>query len=521
MSQQSYREHSAPSLASLALKHLQSLQAVEAQSQRLLDRAKKAAEWRTLSQTSTSTQHDPTSLRDLLRHASPQEVEDALQDLPTKEAELLLCDWRGIWARPEQLAPPGDWRTWLIQAGRGYGKTKSGAEWAKENLLEMPGCRGIIGAPTIEAARGVCVEGESGLLSCFPQSWLADGRVVWIPSKAEGKVYAKPGAPPSVWKCLTAEKPDKWRGWQGHWLWADELAAWPKRLAAWGQVPYVVRLKWPAAPERAGRVLVTTTPKPYRQIRALHADPLVVVTRGKTAENWHNLNDLTRAELARLKGTREGREQLDGELLDDTPGALWSRKLLEARRVNSVNLMLLTRIVVAIDPAVTATEDSDETGIICAGKDDRGHCFVLEDASMRGKPHEWASRAVELLAKWKGDQFIVEVNQGGDMVAATLRQVDKHASIKEVRASRGKRVRAEPVATAYEAKEVSHVGAEFEELEDQLCTWTPETGEASPDRLDALVWALSDLLGGAVGDEDVRSRPRRATRRTGLAGLDL
>ena len=460
---------------------------------------------------------EPSSLRDLLRRSSPSQIEEAIAGLSEADAEELLYDWDGLWARPNQLAPPGEWRQWMLQAGRGFGKTKSAAQWSKSNLVEMPGCRGVIAARTIEDARDICVEGESGLLSCFPPSWITSGRVTWNRSLGEGFLH-HPDGPPSQWKCRTSEKPDSFRGWQSHWLWADELAAWLKGLAAWEQVPYVVRLKWPDAPERAGRVIISTTPRPLKAIRELHKDPLTVVTRGSTSENWANLNALTRAKLERLKGTRMGRQELEAELLDDVPGALWTRALLESRRVAKVAREALSRIVVAVDPAVTAQEDSDETGIIVEGQGDAGR-YVLADGSMRGKPVEWATRVLDLYEEWEADEIVVEVNQGGDMVANTIRQLPrgKHVSITEVRASRGKRTRAEPVATAFEAGEVKLAGA-FETLEDQLCTWTVDSGE-SPDRLDALVWADTALQGGEVGEDDVAPRVRRPTRRTGLAGM--
>lgn len=412
-------------------------------------------------------------------------IDALMEQLSPAEQVELLYQW-DLWARPEQLEPMGDWRQWALVTGRGFGKSRAGAEWIRKQLVEMPGCRAAIVARTIGDARSTCVEGESGLLSCFPP----DSGVTWNRSLGEGRL---PNG--SSWQCFTSEKPDQLRGPQFHVMWADELAAWLKGLAAWEQASFVVRLPWAADPRRAGRIVVTTTPRPLRQIRELLADPLTVVTRGRTSDNWANLNELTRAKLEKLRGTRLGRQELDGEVLDDTPGALWTRALIESCRKATPPMVSLVRIVVGVDPAVTSTEDSDETGIVVCGKTESGRRFVLEDRSMRGKPHEWAREVVNACNDWQTDEVVVEVNQGGDMVRAVLEEAPggEGLAIHEVRASRGKYTRAQPVATAYEAGEVHHCGR-LETLEDQLCTWTPDSGE-SPDRLDATVWALTALAG--------------------------
>lgn len=436
-------------------------------------------------------------LRALTKGKPPAEVQRAIyalvQTLDEREAEAVLFDWEGVWARPSQIEPPGDWSHWLIIAGRGFGKTRAGAEWVKKQLEEMPGCRVAIVARTIADARDTCVEGESGLLSCFP----ADKQPTW--HRALGEGVCDNG---SSWKIFTSEKPGSLRGPQFHVLWADELAAWEKQRAAWQQVPYTVRLPWAADPKRAGRVIITTTPQPFLEIRELLKDPTTVVTRGTTFENWHNLNAIMRAKAEKLRGTRMGRQELLAEMLDDVQGALWARQLLDKLRRPAAHAtkMLFERIIVGVDPAISSTEDSDETGIVVVGLS-RGKRYVLEDVSLRGKPVEWATAAVDAYHRWKADGIVAEANQGGEMVAGTIAAVDGGVPVRLVHASRGKRTRAEPVATAYERSDCAHLGT-FERLEDQMCTWIP--GEESPDRMDALVWAMTDLEQadtGAVEEE--------------------
>lgn len=410
----------------------------------------------------------------------------ALRRLSDKEAEALLHDWRGLWARENQLPPAGPWRVWLINAGRGFGKTRSAAEWVRQQLTEMPGCRVGIVARTYSDARDVCVEGESGLLSTFSPAE-REG-LEWNRSLGEG--ILRNG---SRWSVFTSEKPDSLRGPQFHCLWADELAAWEKNRAAWEQVPFVVRLPWAASPERAGRIVVSTTPRPVKEIRELMKSPDTAVTGGTSFENWANLNKLAQAKLETLRGTRLGRQELFAEVLDDAPGALWQRANLDKHRVTLAPEM--ARIVVGVDPAVTSGEDSDETGIIIAGKGVDGRFYVLSDRTCRLSPDGWARRVVEAFEEYQADRVVAEVNQGGDLVERILRNISKNVAYKGVRASKGKRVRAEPIAALYEQGRVSHVGA-HERLEDQQCNFTPDGFEGSPDRVDALVWALTELTEG-------------------------
>lgn len=380
-------------------------------------------------------------------------------------------------ARQNQITPDGDWLTWVILAGRGWGKTRTGAEDAAWSGMANPGWRIAVVAPTAADARDTCIEGDSGLLNVLPREAVQ----TW--NRSLGELILING---TRYKAFSADEPERLRGPQHHRAWADELAAW-RYPEAWDQLMFGLRLgEHPQA-------VVTTTPKPTPLVKALVAAKTSNVTRGSTFDNAANLAPSALQMLKdKYEGTRLGRQELEAEILGDLPGALWSLSTLDAYRLRETPQM--GRIVVAVDPAVTATEASDEHGIIVAGlADQRG--VVLEDASLSGSPNEWARRAVSLYRSWGADAIVIEVNQGGDMVAHTIRTIDPNVKIKEVRASRGKHVRAEPIAALYEQGRVAHVGA-FPELENQMTQMTTEgyQGEGSPDRVDALVWAMTELF---------------------------
>jgi len=400
---------------------------------------------------------------------------DALfRNLDPADIERLLVDWR-VWRRPKQATPPGNWSIWVILAGRGFGKTRTGAEWVREEVD-----RGLVGhialvGPTAGDVRDTMIEGESGLLGVFPR----DERPRYEPSKR--RVTFSNGA---VATAFSADEPDRLRGPNHDLAWCDELAAW-RYPDAWDMLTFGLRIG------DHPRALVTTTPRPTPIIRSLVARDDVAVTRGSTFENRANLAPSFFQEIvARYEGTRLGRQELHAEILDDVDGALWSRDMIETARVSS--FPDLTRIVVAIDPAASSKETSSETGIVACGLGADGHGYVLEDRSLRGTPHEWASEAIASYHRLKADRIVAEANQGGDMVRHTLDTVERGVPIRLVHASRGKRVRAEPIAALYEQQRIHHVGM-FADLEDQLCSWVPDLS-ASPDRLDALVWALTELV---------------------------
>ena len=390
---------------------------------------------------------------------------------PTKTGNLKK--WREI-ARPEQIAPPGDWSVWLILAGRGWGKTRTGAEWFREQAQNVPLLRII--APTYADARDTCVEGESGLKAiCEP------GELVkWNRSMGEGEF--KNGA---RFKVFSGEEPERLRGPQSYADWCDELAAWQYSQATWDMAMFGLRLG------ENPQACVTTTPKPVQVVRELLKAPTTHITRGSTYDNRANLAPSFFTQIiAKYEGTRLGRQELNAELLEDTPGALWQRGQLELLRVDAAPP--LQRIVVAIDPAATSHEGSDETGIVVAGRSADKQGYLLEDASGRYTPDQWARVAIDLYHKHRADRIVYETNQGGEMVEHTLRTVWSAAPLKGVNASKSKQARAEPISALYEQGKVHHVGAQFAQLEDQLCNWLP--GDKSPDRLDAMVWAFTELL---------------------------
>ena len=401
-------------------------------------------------------------------------------------ADALEDDWLNF-ARPSQLAPPGDWTIWLILAGRGWGKTRTGAEWCRGMVEGGQSRRLALVAATASDAREVMIEGESGILAISPK-W---NRPEYEPSKR--RLTWPNGA---IATTYSAEEAERLRGPQHDAAWCDELGAWKNREATWDQLMFGLRLG--ARP----RAIVTTTPKPLKLIKDLvNRDGRdVVVTRGSTRENEKNLAPtFLNTIVGRYAGTRLGRQELEAEILEDADGALWTREVIEDNRIETAKVEF-RRVVVAIDPATSSGESADETGIIVAAIDADGHGYVIEDATGRYTPTEWAKKAISLYRRHRADRVVAEVNQGGAMVESTLRVVDPNVSYKAVHATRGKIVRAEPVAALYDQHRIHHVGA-FPQLEDQLCTFTAGSS-GSPDRLDALVWAFTDLLvdaGGTTG----------------------
>lgn len=375
---------------------------------------------------------------------------------------------------PHQTPPPGDWRGWLLLAGRGAGKTYAGARWLYAQHARVPYLRAI--GPTYADARDVCVEGESGILAIARPAVEA-----W--NRSLGELRFTNGA---RLKLFSADEPDRLRGPQSGADWYDELAAWRYAEATLDMALMGLRLG--ADP----RYVATTTPRPVAAVRRLLADPHVVTTRARTFDNVHLPDAFKQVILARYEGTRLGRQELDAELLDDVPGALWTLDRIEASRVRVAPP--LVRVVVGVDPKAGGDADhGGETGIVVAGRDAQGHGYTLADMSTAGGPGAWAPAVIAAARIWQADAVVVETNNGGAMVEHTLRLTAGGANlpIVTVWASRGKIARAEPVAMLMEQGKDHHVGA-FPELEGQLTTWVP--GEDSPDRLDAKVWAYSELF---------------------------
>jgi predicted phage terminase large subunit-like protein len=409
----------------------------------------------------------------------PEMWQSFLARLKPQEKQALQYQWRGWRARPNQLAPAGEWRVWLILAGRGFGKTRSGAEWVREQVESNRVGRVALVGETSADVRSVMIEGDSGILAISPP----DNAPLYEPSKRR---LSWPNGAIAV--AYSGDEPDQLRGPQHDAAWADEPAKWKYPVEAWDNLEFGLRLG------KSPRVVATTTPRPIKLIRDLLADPMTVVTRGSTFENVaHLAPSFVDRMKKKYEGTRLGRQELHAEVLDDVPGALWQRENLDRDR--RTRMPELQRVVVAIDPASTSGEDSDETGIIIAGKAADGHAYVVEDQTCRLSPDGWARRAVSAYHRHGADRIVAEVNNGGDMVERVIRTVDRNIAYRAVRASRGKTVRAEPVAALYEQGRVHHVGL-FAALEDQMCSFTPDQYEGSPDRVDALVWCLTELMLG-------------------------
>jgi phage terminase large subunit-like protein len=423
----------------------------------------------------SSTPLKPHSRAEWIASLPVSERQQCLSGLSAAEQAAALYEWR-FWARGNQVAPQTVWDTWLLLAGRGFGKTRSGAEWIRERV-ETGGARRIAFiAPTPADARDVMIEGQSGILAvsppwCRPEYQPSKRRIVW-PNGAQATVYS-------------GYEPDQLRGPEHDTAWCDELASWAYPNEAWDNLLLGMRL-----PDIRPQRCVTTTPKPIRLLRDLLKDPGTVVTSGSTYENASNLpQSFIHRIQQQYEGTSLGQQEIYAQLLDEAAGALWTRALVEKAHLEGAP-PTMERIVVAIDPAAATGDDSSETGVIVAGLA-KGHAYILEDVSGRVSPDTWGNRAVGAFHRLRADRILGERNNGGDMVRHTVRTVDPLVSYKDVWASKGKHTRAEPIAALYEQGKVHHVGA-FPLLEDQLCTWVP--GMDSPDRLDAMVWAVSELM---------------------------
>ncbi|MBI4185313.1 MAG: DNA-packaging protein [Proteobacteria bacterium] len=410
-----------------------------------------------------------------------------LASLTDEEAALLWHDWR-FWARPEQLPPPGDWSVWVLLAGRGFGKTRAGAEWLiAQHLHHRRRMTAAVG-PTANDVRAVMIEGESGVLRIAPP-WFrpafrpALGKLLW-PNGTETRLFS-------------AAEPERLRGPNLEAAWCDELAAWGPLEEAWDNLELALR----AAADP--RIVATTTPKPRARLKAILADAATMVSRGSTYDNAANLAGKFLSRIERRYGrSRTGRQEIFAELLEEAEGALWKRAWIEAGRV--ARAPALARVAVAVDPAGAAGEGNDETGIVVGGVGEDGAGYVLADLSGRYTPDGWARAAIAAFVRHRADVIVAERNTGGAMVAATLKSAARamcaegalpspELSLRTVFASRGKAARAEPVSALYEQGRVRHAGS-FPALEDQLCTFEPGAGRTSPDRLDALVWLIAELM---------------------------
>ena len=437
---------------------------------------------------STLTQQDARSVIDYLSGLKPTALNDALAGL--SDNALASLPWLfEFWAlEGHQLAPENDWTTWVILGGRGAGKTRAGAEWVRQQVEgarpeDMGKCRRVaLVGETIEQCREVMVFGESGILACSPP----DRRPVW---EATRKRLVWPNG--AVAELYSAFDPERLRGPQFDAAWVDELAKWKKGRAAWDMLQFALRLG------ENPRQVVTTTPKNNPLLREILAEETTVQSSAPTSANSANLAaSFLRYVSAKYRGTRLGRQELEGEMLVAEEGALWTHESFTRGAAEN-----FSRIVVAVDPPVTSGKNADMCGIVLAGVITEGppvdwRAVVLKDASVQGaSPQAWAARALELFHAFGADRLVAEVNQGGELVESLIRQIDPLVPYRAVRASRGKVARAEPVAALYEQGRVAHaegLGA----LEDQMCLITGGgyMGAGSPDRVDALVWAITDLM---------------------------
>ena len=444
-----------------------------------------------------------------LRDLPPAKAKEVLSKLSIKQAKELRHDWQ-FWARPEQLEPQEkDWNVWLINAGRGFGKTRAGAEWVREQVKRGAKRIAIVTRTNGDHEKTV-VYGESGLLSgvCWEGDKTYKGQEMGLPyySSTKKTLTWANGATAYL---FSAEEPDGLRGPQFHCAWCDELAAWKNQEMTWDMLKMAVRLKWSGG---KNKYCVTTTPQPTKLIRNLikmSKDRVVngeifrrsvIVTRGSTFDNSANLSEEYVKDLKNTyEGTRMGRQELYAEVLEEAEGALWNTDTIDECQIDREDLPHLNRIVVAIDPAITSNIESDMTGIVVAGVDVNGKGYILGDYTAKLSPQGWAAKAIQLYHQFEADRIVAEVNQGGDMVKTTIHGEDDTIPFKAVRASRGKYARAEPISALYERKLVYHVrnpedGSNLEELETQMRTWEPLGSIGSPDRLDAMVWALTDLM---------------------------
>lgn len=428
--------------------------------------------------------------------ATPDEVETFLSGL-SEGALLALPFIFEFWALEHQLPPEGDWRTWVIMGGRGAGKTRAGAEWVRSQVegalpLDTGRARRVaLVGETLDQVRDVMIFGDSGILACSPPDrrpeWQATRKRLLWPNGATAQIFS-------------AHEPEALRGPQFDAAWVDELAKWKRGQEAWDMLQFCLRLG------SDPRQVVTTTPRNVDVLKAILKNPSTVTTQAATEANRAYLAASFLEEVrSRYAGSRLGRQELDGVLLEDAEGALWTQSALDSCRVT--DLPDFDRVVVAVDPPVTGHAGSDECGIVVVGATTQGppgewRAVVLEDASVAASsPLAWAQAAVDAMARHGADRLVAEVNQGGEMVEAVLRQVDALVSYRGVHASRGKVARAEPVAALYEQGRIGHV-AGLQDLEDQMCRMTARgfDGKGSPDRVDALVWAIQDLMIGPGAD---------------------
>lgn len=408
-----------------------------------------------------------------------EKIAKLVEQLRDDEIATLIGDW-SLWALPYQRLPPGDWRRWVFRGGRSAGKTYAGSSTTNAVVRDRSKIRsGEVGliSRTLDDARFTMVEGPSGILATAPPDfmpiWEPGNRLLIWPNGVRGRTFS-------------ADKPEQLHGPNWAWLWADEPAKWPDLKTTWWEdLEPALRKGW-------ARAMLTSTPVRDPALKEIEDDPDTVV---RTAPTFHNAflhRKVIEAFHRQYDNTTIGRQVMLGEYLDFSQHALWNHDLINEHRVTHAPLPF-RRVVIAVDPAVTAHEGSDETGIMVIGLGEDGHGYPIQDRSMKGSPLQWGRRVVAAYHRWQADLVVAEVNNGGDLVAANIHAIDDRVNVKSVRASRGKHARFEPVLALFEQGKVRHVGT-LPELEDQMCTWEPGRSNGSPDRLDALAWGLWELF---------------------------
>ena len=439
------------------------------------------------------------SWKQVASRLSPDKLDEFMASFKDMEADILNLDF-AINARREQLPPPGLWNIWIILAGRGFGKNFAGSNWLIDKHLtgEMHNT-GIIAA-TASDLRRYCIEGPSGIIAQAPAHFKPKD----VPSKSR---LEWPNGTYSHY--FTAEKPTRLRGPNLDGAWCDELSWWSKMEETWDMLSFALRLG--AHPQR----IITMTPRPNKLVKKLleREGRDTVVTRGATYDNASNLSGIYIDELKdKYEGTRLGRQEIGGELLTDADGALWNYDMLDKLRVLTEPEGLI-RIGVGLDPSITSGEKADEAGIVVAGKDKNGEGHVIADHSLRGTPLQWAEKAIWAYYYYRANHIVAESNQGGEMITTILNGIDNKVPVKLVHASHGKVARAEPVSTLYERGKVYHHGT-FHKLEDEMCDFVPDDIMESPNRVDALVWVLTDLVASRMVKGGTWGRDREKINKT-------
>lgn len=424
--------------------------------------------------------HKDLSLKELLALATDEERQAFLNKYSEDDLERIVNSYE-FKARPKQAFPLGDWRIWLLLSGRGFGKSFVGSNWVINQAQVQKYPIALIGSNAADVRDYQVEQGESSIIKQAPKwftpTYQSSKRRLVFPNGVIAVLYS-------------AEDPDQLRGFNGHSAWGDELAKWQYPDETWDNLQFALRLG------NQPKIVITTTPRPIKLIKELWKDPSVIKTVGSTNENRSNLaSSFVQYVYDKYAGSRLGRQELEGEILMDNPGAIFKYEIIDRNRVKKAPE--LKEIIVAIDPAVTAEDGSNETGLVICGIDEQNHGYLLEDLSGLYSPQEWGEIAVKAYERHQANYIVAEVNQGGDLVANNIKQVGKslgfkHIPVKSVHATKGKYLRAEPVSTLYEQNLIHHVG-NFPILEDQITTWLPGD-KISPDRLDSMVWAFTYLL---------------------------